>query len=208
MPHIDVVSLIKAAGYIGVVAIIFAETGLLIGFFLPGDTLLFTAGYLASQGYLTIWILIPLVFIAAVAGDATGYEFGHKVGRKFFNRPNSIIFKQENLEHAERFFNKHGGISIILARFIPIIRTFVPIVAGVGKMTYRHFAAYNIVGGLIWTVGITLAGYFLGHAFPIDTYLIPIVAGIIVASVAPAAIHIWRENGPQISAALRRQFKR
>ncbi len=195
MPHLDLEHFIKTIGLIGVAAVVFAETGLMIGFFLPGDSLLFTAGFLASQGYLNIWVLLPLCFVAAVAGDATGYWIGHRFGRTLYQRPDSRLFKQEHLVKAEAFFEKHGGKAIVLGRFMPIVRTFVPVVAGTAQMTYRHFATYNVVGALLWAVGVTLAGYILGDQIPgIDKYLLPIIAVIVVASVAPSAIHIWRER--------------
>lgn len=206
---IDLASLIRAVGYIGVTAIVFTETGLLIGFFLPGDSLLFTAGFLAAQGYLDIWLLIPLCFVAAVAGDAVGYTIGQRFGRTLFNRPDSLIFRAEHVARAERFFARHGGKAIVLARFLPIVRTFTPVVAGVAAMSYRHFAVFNVVGALLWAVGVTVAGYFLGSAVSnIDHYLLPIIAAIILISVAPTAIHVWRGSGDQISAAVRKQLKR
>lgn len=209
MPGIDLVQLIRTVGYIGMFGIIFAESGLLIGFFLPGDSLLFTAGFLASQGYLNIWVLLPLCFIAAVAGDAVGYSFGLRFGRGLFNRPESLLFKKENLIRAELFFERHGGKAIVLARFLPVVRTFTPIVAGIGAMTYRHFAFYNVMGAVLWAIGVTLAGYFLGNLIPdIDRYLLPIILLIIVVSVLPTAIHLWRENRAEITALVRRQLKR
>lgn len=209
MPHFDLVALIKAVGYIGVAGMVFAESGLLIGFFLPGDSLLFTAGFLASQGFLSIWILAPLAFIAAVVGDAVGYSFGRRVGRTLFRREESMFFKPAHLERAEAFFERHGGKAIVLARFLPIVRTFTPIVAGAGRMRYPRFAVFNIAGGLLWAVGVSLAGYFLGSAIPnIDRYLLPIILIIIVISVAPTAIHVWRENRSEISLMLRKRFGR
>ena len=208
MPHFDLESLIRTAGYLGLFGIIFAETGLLIGFFLPGDSLLFTAGFLASQGYLNIWLLVTVCFVAAVTGDAVGYAFGNRVGRRLFQRPESRLFRPEYLRRAELFFEQHGGKAIILARFMPIVRTFVPIIAGVGSMRYPRFALFNVVGGLLWAVGLPIAGYFLGKSIPnVDRYLLPIIVLIIAVSVAPTAIHIWRENGAEISALVRRQMK-
>ena len=206
MPHFDLESLIQTVGYIGLFVIIFAETGLLVGFFLPGDSLLFTAGFLASQDLLNIWILVAVCFAAAVIGDAVGYTFGLRVGRGLFNRPESRWFKPKYLEKAEAFFEKHGGKAVILARFMPIVRTFVPIVAGVGAMQYRRFVVFNVIGAIMWAVGIPFAGYFLGSAIPsVDTYLLPIIAVIIFVSFLPSAIHIWRENGDQIKARARRE---
>ncbi|HVX29075.1 MAG TPA: VTT domain-containing protein [Nitrolancea sp.] len=209
MPHFDLVALIKAIGYIGVAVIVFAESGLLIGFFLPGDSLLFTAGFLASQEYLSIWILAPLAFVAAVLGDAVGYGFGRRVGRGLFQRPESTFFKPEYLARAESFFQRHGGKALVLARFLPIVRTFTPIVAGAAEMRYARFALYNILGGFLWAVGVSVAGYFLGSAIPnIDRYLLPIIVMIIAISVAPTAIHVWRENREEITLIVRKRFRR
>lgn len=195
----DLDHLIQTIGYIGIFAIIFAETGLLIGFFLPGDSLLFTAGFLASQNILDIWILFPVCVVAAIAGDATGYEIGKHYGRGLFRKPESRLFKPRNLVLAEQFFEKHGGRAIILARFIPFARTFVPVIAGISRMTYRHFASYNVVGALLWGAGLTLVGFFLGHAIPsVDTYLLPAIVVILIVSVLPSAYHIWKENGTSI----------
>lgn len=190
---LDLVALIKAAGYLGLFGIVFAESGLLIGFFLPGDSLLFTAGVLASQGFLDIWILTPLMFIAAVVGDSVGYTFGKHVGPAIFNRKDSIFFHKDHLARAHLFYEKHGGRTIILARFIPIVRTFAPIVAGVGRMRYMRFLSYNIIGAALWAVGVTLLGYFLGAAFPnVERYLFPIIIVIILTSIAPNIIHLAR----------------
>src|SRR5262245_61437591 len=142
-------AIIKTAGYFGIFGFIFAESGLFIGFFLPGDSLLFTAGFLSSQGFLNIWLLVPLVFVAAVVGDSVGYTFGRRLGPKIFNRQDSLLFRKDHLKTAQEYYEKHGGKTIILARFIPVVRTFAPIVAGVGNMHYRHFISYNIIGGLV-----------------------------------------------------------
>jgi membrane-associated protein len=180
--------------YIVLFFIIFAESGLLIGFFLPGDSLLFTAGFLASQGYMNIYVLVIGFFLAAVIGDSVGYLFGHKVGKRLFQRENSLLFHKDNLLKAKAFYEKHGGKTIILARFIPMVRTFAPIIAGIGDMHYRTFLAYNVIGGVFWAIGITLAGYFLGRLIPnVDRYLLPIVLVIIVLSVAPTAYHILKD---------------
>ncbi len=195
MFHFDLTALIKAAGYLGLFGIVFAESGLLIGFFLPGDSLLFTAGFLASQGFLNIWLLIPLLFVAAVAGDSVGYSIGYRIGPRIFKRKDSILFHKDNLEHANKFFEKHGGKTIILARFMPIIRTFAPMLAGVGRMSYKTFLAYNVIGGFLWAVGITLLGYFLGKTIPnVDKYLLPIIGAILITSILPSFIHIIRDK--------------
>jgi membrane-associated protein len=192
--HFDLEEFVRTVGYIGVFAIIFAESGLLIGFFLPGDSLLFTAGFLASQGYLNFPLLAIGCFIAAVAGDSVGYWFGHRVGRPLFQREDSLVFKKRHLDRAQQLYEKHGGKIIVIARFMPIVRTFAPIVAGVGTMEYRRFLSYNVVGGLLWAVGVTSAGYFLGSAIPdVDRYLLPIIFLIIFISVLPPGIHFLQD---------------
>lgn len=189
----DLQEFIVAAGYIGLFAIIFSESGLLFGVFFPGDSLLFTAGFLASQGIFHIIPLIFTCFVAAVLGDSVGYTFGRRVGKRFFTRDSSMFFNRDNVARARAFYEKHGGKTIVLARFIPGIRTLAPIVAGIGDMRYREFLAYNLVGGLAWAVGITLVGYFLGSSIPgVDKYLVPIIGVIIVSSLLPAFFQVVR----------------
>lgn len=185
---IDPNELLKSFGTIGLILIIFAESGLLIGFFLPGDSLLVTAGLLASAGKLNLAVILVGCFVAAVVGDQVGYAFGKKVGPSIFKRPNSRLFKHEHVERANRFFEEHGAKTIVMARFVPVVRTFAPILAGVGTMPYRTFLAYNILGGFLWAVGVTLIGYFLGDAIgpdKVDTYLLPIIGVVIVLSLIP-----------------------
>lgn len=173
-------------GYIILTAVIFAECGLLVGFFLPGDSLLFAAGVLAAQGLFNVWVVMGLLLAAAIVGVAVGYAIGARWGRRLFQRPDSRFFKQENLQKAEAFYERHGGKTIILARFIPIIRTFVPVVAGIGRMSYAKLIVYNIVGGVVWVVGLVGAGFWLGEQVTnIDRYLLPIIAIIILLSIAP-----------------------
>ncbi|MFA6253828.1 MAG: VTT domain-containing protein [Candidatus Paceibacterota bacterium] len=189
----DLVLIIKTVGYLGLFGIIFAESGLFFGFFLPGDSLIFTAGFLASQNYLNIWLLLVILFIAAVLGDNVGYWFGAKVGPMIFAKEDSRFFKKEYVNRAHDFFEKYGGKSLILARFMPVVRTFVPIVAGVGKMNYQKFFFFNILGGLLWTFGLTLAGYYLGRVIPnVDQYIIPIVILIIFLSILPGLVHLLK----------------
>jgi membrane-associated protein len=192
---VDLKEFITAVGYVGVTFIVFAESGLFFGFFLPGDSLLFTAGFLASQGIFNIAVLCVLCGAAAILGDSVGYAFGRRVGPAMFNREDSMWFHKRHLERAHAFYEMHGGKAIILARFLPVVRTFAPIVAGMALMSYPKFLAYNVVGGLLWGVGVTLAGFFLGSLIPdIDRYLLPIIVVIILASVAPTVIHLWRER--------------
>ncbi len=190
----DLESFIRTFSYIGIFAIIFAESGLLIGAVLPGDSLLFVAGFLASQGHLNLAVLILVVFVAAVLGDNVGYQFGKRYGPKVFKRPDSRFFNQDMVERAKDYYNLHGGKTIILSRFTPIIRTFAPILAGVGHMDYKLFAIYNVVGAALWSIGVCTLGYFLGRAIPdIDRYLLPGIAVIILISLAPSAWH-YRKN--------------
>jgi len=190
----DLVALVKAAGYLGLFGIVFAESGLLIGFFLPGDSLLFTAGILASQGYGQIVLVIAACFLGAVLGDSVGYAFGRRVGPAIFRRNDSIVFNKDHIERARAFYAKYGAKTIVLARFIPVVRTFAPVLAGVGEMPYTTFLTYNIAGGLLWGVGMPLLGYYLGSAIPdIDRYLVPGVIVIVILSVIPPALHFYRD---------------
>ena len=191
----DLVALIKTAGYLGLFAIVFAESGLLIGFFLPGDSLLFTAGFLASQGYLAIVPLIILLFIAAVSGDAVGYLFGKKLGPRIFSRPKSFWFRPSHIEKTKTFFERYGAKTILLSRFLPAVRTIAPIMAGVGGMRYRVFATYNAIGALAWACGLTLLGFIFGQSVPhADQYLVPIVLLIIALSILPTVWQIIKEK--------------
>ena len=183
---LDPILIIKTVGVIGVVFIIFAESGLFFGFFLPGDSLLFTAGLLASQGLMSISALIIFCIIAAILGDTVGYWTGKKYGRKLFELDTKYFFKKKYLEDAEIFYEKHGKFTIIIARFVPIIRTFAPIVAGMGKMHYFTFLSYNIIGGVFWCVSMLGLGYFLGGIIPNpDKYILPIIFLIIIISLLP-----------------------
>ena len=193
--HPDLPKIIEAIGYIGIFTIVFAESGLLIGIFLPGDSLLFTAGFLSSAGMFNLPTLSVGCFIAAVLGDNVGYAFGKKVGPAIFKRKNSFWFHKKHLERAQRFYEKHGGKTIVLARFLPVVRTFAPILAGAGAMNYRKFLFYNILGGFSWAVGLTTLGYYLGSFIPdVDKYLLPIVLLIILLSLLPTVIHVLREH--------------
>lgn len=191
---LDPVTIIKAVGIIGIILIIFAETGLFFGFFLPGDSLLFTAGIFASQGFISLEVLIIGGIVAAILGDSVGYWSGKKYGRKLFEKDSGFFFKKQRLYDAEEFYKKHGKITIIIARFVPIIRTFAPIVAGIGKMHYITFISYNIFGGILWVGGMTLFGYFLGSLIPDpDKYILPIAVLIIFISVLPILVKILKE---------------
>lgn len=193
--HIDLIKIIESVGYIGIFAIIFAESGLLVGAFLPGDSLLFTAGFLASQGFFDIYLLAPMTFIAAVLGDSIGYAFGNKVGKKLFQKEDSIFFHKKHLVRAKNFYDKHGGKAITIARFLPVVRTFAPIVAGMGDMPYKRFLFFNFFGALLWAVLVPVLGFYLGNVIPgVDKYLLPILAVIVIVSILPSVIHIIRER--------------
>lgn len=178
--------IIKTVGLIGVLLIVFAESGLFFGFFFPGDSLLFTAGFLASQGLLSPAGLFIGAFVAAVLGDSVGYAFGKHVGPRIFTKDDSFFFNKKYIERSEQFYGKYGKKTIILARFVPIVRTFAPILAGVGKMPYRVFLSYNVIGGLVWSVGVSSLGFLLGSTVPdAGLYLTPIVILIIIVSLIP-----------------------
>ncbi len=192
--HFDLVQIIQTIGYLGLFAVIFAESGLFFGFFFPGDSLLFTAGFLASQGLFDERILIPLFVAAAILGDSVGYWTGAKSGKWLMMRKDSFFFKKAYIKRAEHFYNTHGGKTLILARFVPAIRTFVPIVAGMAGMKYRKFLTYNIIGGILWGAGLSTAGYFLGSKIPnVDTYILPIVLLVICLSLLPGLIHMRKD---------------
>lgn len=189
--------LIDRFGVLGVLVIVFAESGLLIGFFLPGDSLLFTTGLLITSDVLDfpLWLMCVLIAFAAVAGDQVGYLFGRKVGPAIFTRPDSRLFKQENVQKAHEFFAKHGPKSLVLARFVPIVRTFTPIIAGVSRMNYRTFVVFNVVGGVLWGVGVTLLGAALGQVDFVHQNIEAILIGIVLLSVLPIGIEYLRARG-------------
>lgn len=196
----DLSEVIRAIGVIGIAAIVFAESGMMVGFFLPGDTLLFTAGFLAHQGTfgISVHLLVLILFIAAVAGDNIGYLFGNKVGRKLFQRPDSVLFHKNNLEKAEKFYQRWGAATVILARFIPVVRTFAPVVAGVGNMPYKIFLAFDIIGGALWTGSVTYTGYFGGaflesHGINVELLVLPVILTVVLFSAASPLIHIWKD---------------
>ena len=191
---VDLISLIEAIGYAGVFGIVFAETGLFLGFFLPGDSLLFVAGFLASQEFFSITWLIIGIFLAGVLGNVFGYEFGRRIGPKIFSREDSFIFKKAHALKAQAFYEKHGPKTIFLARFMPIVRTFAPIVAGVANMRYRTFFVYNLVGSFVWTFGLVLMGYTLGSVIDVDRFLLPIILLIVFLSFLPALVAFLREK--------------
>ncbi len=186
----DVRAIIAWGGYVGLTAIIFAETGLLIGFFLPGDSLLVTAGLLAATtGVFNVWLLGLLLTVASILGNTVGYQIGRTAGPRLFSREDSLLFNKKHLYRARDFYERHGGKTIVIARFMPIVRTFVPVVAGMGQMNYRRYTLYNIVGGLGWIWGMLFIGYFLGRYIPgVDQHIETVIIAVIFMSLLPGII--------------------
>lgn len=196
--------LISTFGLLGILALVFAESGLLVGFFLPGDSLLFTTGLLIADGtYLhqPLWLTCLLISVAAVLGDQFGYLFGRRFGPGLFRRPDSRLFKQENLSRAAAFFARHGARSIVLARFVPVVRTFTPIVAGASRMHYRRFLVYNVLGGTLWACGVTVLGYFLGQIAFVKSNIELILIGIVAVSAIPVVVEFLRGRRATPTAA-------
>ena len=188
-------SLIQWGGYGVLFAIVFAETGLLVGFFLPGDSLLITAGLLAANGTLNIWWLNALLIVAAVVGDSVGYAIGRRLGPRLFTRQKSLLFNPAHVERTRRFYEKYGAKTIVIARFVPIVRTFAPVLAGVGGMEYRRFIFYNVAGGVGWVVSMTWVGYLLRQSIPnVGSYIHIVVPIVIVLSCIPIAVELLRER--------------
>jgi membrane-associated protein len=193
--HYSLDALIQWGGYLLLVAIVFAETGLLVGCFLPGDSLLITAGLLAAAGHLSIWWLNALLMAAAIVGDSVGYAIGARVGPRIFTREKSLLFNPRHVERTRRFYEKYGPKTIVIARFVPIVRTFAPVLAGVGMMEYRRFLTYNVAGGVGWVASMSVAGYLLGQTVPnISKHVHVLVIVIIVLSCIPIGVEIYRER--------------
>ena len=191
----DVESLVRVGGLAALTAIVFTETGLFVGFFLPGDSLLVTAGIFAAKGDLELWTLNTVLSLAAILGDTTGYVIGFKTGPMIFRREDSLFFHRKHLITAKQFYDQYGGFTIFIARFIPILRTFAPVVAGVGKMQYSRFIAYNVFGGILWVFSMTFAGYFLGRMVPnIQEQIHIVIAVVIFLSLLPGIIKLAREK--------------
>ena len=192
---IDPIALIKTLGLVGVMIIVFAETGLFFGFFLPGDSLLFSAGLLAAAGFISFWPLLVGVIVAAIIGDSVGYWFGRKVGYRIFFKEDSFFFNKKYIDKTKLFFEKYGSKTIIFARFVPIVRTFAPILAGVGGMNYKTFLRFNILGGFLWPIILVPAGYFLGNKIPnIDQYILPVAGIIILLSFLPFLTTLFKRK--------------
>ena len=203
LPHLPTLEeIVVWGGYIGLFAIIFSETGLLIGFFLPGDSLLVTAGLFAARGQLDIVLLNVLLIIAAVSGDAVGYSIGLRTGHALYNRPQSKLFRRDHLLKTKEFYDKYGGLTIVLARFMPFARTFAPVVAGIAEMKYRRFALFNIAGGSGWVMSMTLLGYFLGMSIPgIEKNIEYVIAIVIILSILPLVLKYAQHKLKKRSAA-------
>ena len=193
--HLDPIAIIKTGSYLGLAFLIFAESGLFVGIFLPGDSLLFTAGLLSTNGFFIVGPLIMIIVTAAIVGDSVGYWFGSEVGTALFKRKDSRFFKQEYVKRTERFYQAYGGRAIILARFVPIVRTIAPILAGVSSMKYRVFLAYNVIGGFLWGAGMILLGFFLGSLIPdSEKYILPLSLVIVVISFLPILTNLARNK--------------
>jgi len=193
--HLDPLAIVRYGGYVGIAVLIFAETGLLIGIFFPGDSLLFIAGLLSAGGFLAFPLLVLITICAAIIGDSVGYWFGTKIGGALFEKKDSRFFKQEYVARTQKFFDAYGGRAIILARFVPIVRTIAPVLAGVGKMEYPRFLSFNIIGGILWSAGMVSLGYFLGSLIPnSENYVLPISLVIIVLSFLPILINYFHTN--------------
>ncbi len=191
--HLDPIKMVETGSYFGLALLIFAESGLLVGVFLPGDSLLFAAGLFAASGYLDLGLLIMIVVAAAILGDSVGYWFGSEVGERLFTRKDSRFFKQEYLERTERFYKKYGGRAIVLARFVPIVRTIAPILAGASSMKYRNFLGFNIIGACLWGTGMAVLGFSLGSVIPnSEHYILPISLVIIAISFLPIVVNLAR----------------
>lgn len=193
--HLDPVAIVEAGGYLGIALIIFAESGLLVGIFLPGDSLLFVAGLLAAAGYLDVALLTTIVVLAAIIGDSVGYWFGAAVGPGLFQREDSRLFKRAYLVRTQEFYSKYGPRTVLLARFVPIVRTLAPVLAGVGSMKYSRFLSYNVIGGALWGIGVTFVGYFLGSIVPnSEKYILPFSLVVIIISFLPLGMNLLRKK--------------
>jgi membrane-associated protein len=202
----DLITIVKTIGYAGLFGLIFAETGLFIGAVLPGDSLLFTVGLLTSQGYFDLSAVLVIIFIAAIIGDITGYELGRRAGPRIFKKEDSLFFHKDNLIKTQAFFERYGGKTILVARFIPLIRSFTPLMAGVGRMRYRSFISYSVVGAIVWTGSVTMLGYYLGVTIPhAKDYLLIFVAIVILVTLGPTLWQIFKD--PEVRARSLRELQ-
>ena len=203
----DVTHLIETGGLLLIALIIFSETGAMLGFFLPGDTLLLSAGVLAASGKLGIVSVIVTIALAAIVGDNTGYFLGHKLGRRLFRKPDGVVFRKEHIDRAEVFYEKHGSKTMLVAHFLPVIRAFVPVTAGAARMPYKQFALFDVIGCVVWSVALTLVGYYVASRIPgIEHYVEPVLILVILFFLTPTIWHVLRD--PKMRAAIRSRFKR
>lgn len=203
----NVTHLIQTGGLFLIALIIFAESGMMVGFFFPGDTLLFSAGVLAAAGKLGLSSTIAVIAIAAIAGDNTGYHIGRKLGRRLFRKPDGAVFRKEHIDRAEAFYEKHGSKTMLVAHFIPIVRAFVPVTAGAAKMVYWQYVIFDAIGDIAWTVAMTLIGYFIGSRIPgIANYIDPVLIAVVVIFLAPTIWHVLRD--PKIRGVILSAFRR
>jgi len=204
---LDVTHILQSGGLLLIGLIIFGESGMMIGFFFPGDTLLFSAGILAAAGKLSLVSVLVTVAIAAILGDNTGYHIGSKLGRRLFNKPDGVVFRKEHIDRAEAFYNKHGSKTMLVAHFIPVIRAFVPVTAGAARMPYGQFVIFDAIGDIAWTIAITLLGYFVGSRIPgIEKVIDPLLILVVIIFLAPTIWHILRD--PHIRTAVSTKFKK
>lgn len=203
----DVTHIIQAGGLLLIAAIIFAESGMMVGFFFPGDTLLFSAGILAASGKLSIVSVIIVIAIAAIVGDNTGYQIGKSLGRRLFRKPDSAIFRKQYIERAEKFYETYGSKTMLLAHFVPVVRSFVPVTAGAGNMDRKLYILFDAIGDVAWTLVITLLGFYAGKKIPgIEKYVEPVLIIIIIIFLAPTLYHVFKD--PKIRAAILGKFRR
>lgn len=207
MPMFDVTTIVQSGGLLLIALIIFAESGMMVGFFFPGDTLLLSAGILAAAGQLSVVWAIIIIALAAIAGDNTGYHIGRKLGRRLFKKEDGIIFRHDYIMKAEWFYEKYGTKTMLLAHFIPIVRSFAPVTAGAGKMDYKQFVLFDAIGDTVWAISIVLFGYFVGSKVPgIDKYVEPLLIGIVLITLIPTLYHAFKD--PKIRAAIKAKFAR
>lgn len=203
----DVPHLIQTGGLLLIALVIFGESGMMVGFFFPGDTLLFSAGILAATGKLGIVSVLFTIALAAIIGDNVGYHIGRKLGPRLFRKPDSVIFRKEYIERAEAFYEKYGSKTMLVAHFVPVVRTFVPVTAGAGKMPYKLFVLFDAIGDIAWTLVITLLGYYLGHRIPgVEKYIEPVLILVILGFLAPTLWHVLRD--PKMRAAVSTRLRR
>lgn len=203
----DVTHIIQAGGLLLIAAIIFAESGMMVGFFFPGDTLLFSAGILAASGKLSIVSVIVVIALAAIAGDNVGYQIGKSLGRRLFKKPDSVIFRKQYIERAEKFYEVYGSKTMLLAHFVPVVRSFVPVTAGAGNMNRKLFVLFDAIGDTAWTLIITLLGFYAGKTIPgIEKYVEPVLILVVIIFLAPTLYHVFKD--PKIRAAIAKKFKR